>query len=252
MYTITRFEFLWVFKLRFYKFTTLALLFFSSLAFALDLDGYYITPKVGISESTDTGKMDYTNGGITYSVEDDDLGTATAFGLSAGKYLTDNFRLELELIKRNNYEYNARDLADSDYNYKNSVDATALFINGFYDFQSFAMGSTSITPYLGVGVGISRNKTDDEKEYYQGSPDGIVTKGKTISEFAYKFSAGTLFSVSKNLSVDLNYQYVNLGEFETSKTVYRNGVYNNTLDEGTNGGEIKSHELMVGLQYTFN
>lgn len=238
--------------MRFDKFTTLALLFFSSLALAVDLEGYYITPKVGISESIDTGKMEYTNAGTTYGIKDDDLGTATAFGLSAGKYLTDNFRLELELIKRNNYEYTARETDSDDYSYKNSVDATALFINGFYDFQSFAMGSTSITPYLGVGVGISRNKTDDETQYYLGSPDGYVTKGKTISEFAYKFSVGTLFSVSKNLSVDLNYQYVNLGEFEGGKTVYYNGAYDNTLDEGLNGGEIKSHELMVGLQYTFN
>ena len=31
---------------------------------------------------------------------------------------------------------------------------------------------------------------------------------KTISQFAYKLSAGTLFSLTEKLSLDINYQYV--------------------------------------------
>lgn len=113
------------------------------------------------------------------------------------------------------------------------------------------MGNTSIKPYLGGGVGISRNDSGNDVEYNNGSPDGFTTKGVTITQFAYKFSAGTLLSLTEKISVDLNYQYVNLGGFKGGTTVLNNGVFNNTLEAPLNGGEIKTQELMVGLQYKF-
>ena len=46
----------------------------------------------------------------------------------------------------------------SNFTDKAKIQTEALFINGFYDFQPFTMSNTAITPYLGGGVGISRNK----------------------------------------------------------------------------------------------
>lgn len=91
----------------------LAVLLFTlpSVAFAvdLDLDGYYITPKGGVSQSMDTGTTNFTNSnGISFNLQDEDLGKGTAFGVSADKYITDSFRLELEAIKRDGYDYDAR------------------------------------------------------------------------------------------------------------------------------------------------
>ena len=74
---------------------------------AIDLEGYYITAKGGASKTFNTGATSFDDGD-TLSFQNEDLGTGTAFGFSAGKYLTDNFRLELEAIKRTGYEYDAR------------------------------------------------------------------------------------------------------------------------------------------------
>jgi outer membrane protease len=49
----------------------------------------------------------------------------------------------------------------------------------------------------------------------------------------------------------VNYQYVNLGAFKGGTEVYNNGAFVTNLQRGINGGEIKTQELMVGLQYTF-
>ena len=75
--------------------------------------------------------------------------------------------------------------------------------------------------------------------------------GNTINQFAYKLSAGTLFSLTEQLSLDVNYQYVNLGAFKSGVRVEINGVFAGNLVNGVNGGEIKTQELMVGLQYKF-
>ena len=232
------------------KLTLALLLILPSMAVAIDLEGFYVTPKGGVSKSMDTGVMNYTSSGTTYYLEDGDLGTGYVFGLSFGKFVTDNLRFEIEATKRTSYEYDANH-KDSAYSFKSDIDTKTLLINGFYDFQPFFMGNTSIKPYLGGGVGISRNDSGNDVEYFNGSPDGFTTKGVTITQFAYKFSAGTLFSLTEKISLDLNYQYVNLGGFKGGTTVLNNGVFDSNLEGPLNGGEIKTQELMVGLQYTF-
>ena len=86
-----------------------------------------------------------------------------------GKYLTDSFRLELEAIKRTGYEFDANDSLLTAFTYKAKIQTEALFINGFYDFQPFTMSNTAITPYLGGGVGISRNKMGTAVEHNNGT-----------------------------------------------------------------------------------
>ena len=230
-----------------------ALLFIlPTLAFAIDLEGYYITAKGGASKTFNTGRTSFNDkDGNLIAFPNEDLDTGSAFGFSVGKYVTDSFRLELEAIKRTGYEYDVNSLLFPASANKAKIETHALFINGFYDFQPFSISNTPITPYLGGGVGISRNKIGTIVEHEDGPPNGMTTDGDTINQFAYKLSAGTLVSITEQLSLDVNYQYVNLGAFKSGTKVFNNGAFNQTLKIGINGGEIKTQELMVGLQYKF-
>ena len=175
----------------------------------------------------------------------EDLGTGSAFGFSVGK-LTNSFRLELEATKEH-YEYDARVTTAGLKSLKSKNSNRGLFINGFYDFQPFTMSNTAITPYLGGGVGISRNKMGTNWNLI-GLPNGTTFNGNTINQFAYKLSAGTLVSLTEQLSLDVNYQ----GAFKWVLNIFFNGVLAVlTYQRGINGGEIKTQELMVGLQYKF-
>ena len=230
---------------------TLALLFtLPTIAVAVDLDGYYFTAKGGVSKTFNTGETSFTsNGGIVETFFNEDLGTGSAFGFSVGKFITDSFRLELEAIKRTGYEYDATWTSGTDYTEEAKIQTEALFVNGFYDFQPFIIRNTAITPYLGGGVGISRNKMGTIEQNKDGLYDGTTYDGKTINQFAYKLSAGSLVSMTDKLSLDLNYQFVNLGAFKGGSE--RHGTFERPLQRGYNGGEIKTQELMVGLQYKF-
>ena len=137
------------------KLLTALLLTLPSMAFAIDLDGYFITAKGGVSKTMNTGTTSFNreNGAIR-TFQDEDLGTGNAFGFSVGKYLTNSFRLELEAIKRADYEYDAHPLRFPQNTFKAKIETHALFINGFYDFQPFSIRNTPIIPYLGGGVGI--------------------------------------------------------------------------------------------------
>ena len=226
------------------------LLTLPTISVAIDLEGYYITAKGGISKSMDTGVTDIINATPTdFFLEDNDLGTGWAGGLSVGKYLTNKFRMELEFTRRGGLEYNALNSDPSNSFYEKAhISSNALFVNGLYDFQPFSVKSSSITPYIGGGIGIARNKMGMQKEIDGASGDVLETwDSNSISSFAYKLSVGTLVSFTEKVSLDLNYQYVNLGDFKGR--VESNSGYIYT--RGIHGGEIKTQELMVGLQYKF-
>ena len=235
------------------KLTLALLLTLPSMAMAIDLEGYYITAKGGASKTFNTGTTSFNNAdGDLIALQNEDLGTGSAFGFSVGKYLTDSFRLELEAIKRAGYEYDAR-ISTTSTTEEAKIQTEAVFINGFYDFQPFTLSNTAITPYLGGGVGISRNKMGTNVQHDNGLPTGTTFNGDSINQFAYKFSAGTLVSLTKQLSLDVNYQYVNLGAFKGGTELSSFGVRAPAIDlqRGINGGDIKTQELMVGLQYKF-
>jgi len=164
------------------KLTLALLLTLPSMAMAIDLEGYYITAKGGVSKTSDTGVTTFnTNGGALRVMQNEDLGTGSAFGFSVGKYLTDSFRLELEATKRMGYEYDANQTnINPQFSYKAKIQTEALFINGFYDFQPFTISNTAITPYLGGGVGISRNKMGTVASYNNGFATGFTVDSNTI------------------------------------------------------------------------
>jgi len=235
------------------KLTLALLLTLPTMAVAIDLEGYYITPKGGISKSMDTGVTYHDTGGGQFEMKDNDLGTGYVFGLSVGKYITNNFRLELEASQRGGLEYDGEIITGSSIGatYKADIKTQSIFINGFYDFESFAISSSSVTPYVGGGIGMSKNKMGVNTN--SGPQSNLVSymDGKKVSQFAYKLAAGALISLTKKLSLDINYQYVDLGSFKSGVDyVVSNGGYG-TSTEPTNGGDIKTQELMVGLQYKF-
>ena len=236
------------------KLTLALLLTLPTMAMAIDLEGYYITAKGGVSKTFNTGTTNLNDdNGDLITLQNEDLGTGSAFGFSVGKYLTNSFRLELEAIKRTGYEYDARftNAGLTNLTVEAKMQTEALFINGFYDFQPFSIRNTAITPYLGGGVGISRNKMGTTVEHNNGIPNGVTLVGNTINQFAYKLSAGTLVSLTEQLSLDVNYQYVNLGAFKGGTEHTNTDLSTSIYQRGINGGDIKTQELMVGLQYKF-
>ena len=71
------------------KLTLALLLTLPTMAVAIDLEGYYITAKGGVSKTFNTGETGLVNaGGILLTLQNEDLGTGSAFGFSVGKYLT--------------------------------------------------------------------------------------------------------------------------------------------------------------------
>ena len=229
------------------KYLLTLLLVLPSIAFSGDLNNFYITAKGGISSTANTGKTNYTDDGRNLVFGNNDLGdSATTLGLSVSKYIYDNFRIELEFVKRTNYDFSAPHATINNAKLEGDIDSSSFFVNGLYDFNAFALDNKTITPYIGVGIGLSRNRAEAISSVVNGEIVNTLNNHST-NELAYKFSAGMVMSMTQNMSLDINYQYSNLGDFES-------GVYygsNSQLETPVNGGKIKAHELMLGLRFNY-
>ena len=229
----------------------LAILFaFPSIAFSGD---YYITAKGGFSDTENTGTVSGADQGESYTLKDNDLGSGDTFGLSVGKYINigGNFRLELEILNRDGYEFNKVVVGKNHLSLEGDIESSSVFINALYDFNAISLNDKAITPYIGAGVGRSRNKFNQLKAY-ENKGSLSTNTGKTLSEFAFKISAGMVMSLTENMSLDISYQYANLGEFESGMDYTdTDDNSNHTLDKPYQGGEIEIQEVMIGLRFNF-
>ena len=127
-----------------------------------------------------------------------------ALGYDLGK-----FRLEGEFTYRSADIDTANGLSIPDA----SLSALTFMANGYYDFEM-----DSLTPYIGVGLGVADSDLD---------VSGFTVASET--DFAYQFMAGLAFNVSKTAYLTAGYRFFVISETDAPNT----------------------HELNLGVRFMF-
>ena len=134
---------------------------------------------------------------------------------------------------------------------KFSLSSTVALANLYYDFD---MGNR-FTPYLGVGLGFTKNKTGaGTVTDLCGCLSGTIDGGDE-THAAGAVMAGFSVKLRERLSFDAGYRFLYLGEVDTGAV---NATF--TAVHGTNGvgttvandptvDEIHAHEFRLGLRY---
>ena len=107
--------------------------------------------------------------------------------------------------------------------------STSLMVNGYYDIKT----SSSVTPYLGAGIGFSNVSVDY-------SDAGVKLADDSDMVFSYQFIAGVGFDINPKLKLDLSYKY-----FATTTPSYKD-VFGDSFDVDYN-----THNVQIGLRYSF-
>ncbi|RUU23845.1 porin family protein [Mesorhizobium sp. M7A.T.Ca.TU.009.01.3.2] len=119
--------------------------------------------------------------------------------------------------------------------------ALSGILNGYVDLGTYV----GITPYLGAGIGIVRSKRTLSASYFTDNGDDTddfaVSDSKTQYSLAYTLNAGLAYQVSKNVSVDLGYQYFSAPDAEY--------VAAESLDSYPILKGISNHQVKLGLRY---
>ena len=233
------------------------ILFFTMLSLSTtitlaEVGDNFFSIKLGSSNSNTTGITtfkDQIGTGAAGETTDKDLGKSDIMEIGIGSYFSETFSGEISLAQRNGFKYVTTGVPVNSLRYKADVESLAVFINGYFNAQPLSIIQTSVTPYLGVGVGFSRNKMGavDITQVSDGVSLGNAASN-TETEFAYKLALGTLINLSDSVSVDLNYQYVDLGNIKSGTNLSWDS---RDMNSPFIGPEITSSEFNVGLQIVF-
>ena len=219
----------------------------SNLALA-DIGDNFFSIKLGSSNSKNAGTSSLiTQVNKSGTTTNNDLGRSNVLGISVGKYLSERFRGEIGISQRKGFKYHTIAPGLPENYYKADVESFAVFLNGYVDAQPMTFLQNSVTTYVGAGIGISRNKMNPLSIHSEGVLLGTASSN-TETELALKFALGALINLSDNVSVDLNYQYVDLGDIESGKNLSWDA---RDMVAPYSGPEISSNEFNVGLQIAF-
>ncbi|RUX04926.1 porin family protein [Mesorhizobium sp. M8A.F.Ca.ET.208.01.1.1] len=113
-------------------------------------------------------------------------------------------------------------------------------LNGYVDLGTYV----GITPYLGAGIGVVRSRHTLSATYTDNNVPANsfnLQDNKTQYSFAYTLNAGLAYQVSKNVSVDLGYQYFSApdAEYVTAESLTSFPVHKG----------ISNHQVKLGLRY---
>lgn len=95
------------------------------------------------------------------------------------------------------------------------ISSVQLMNNVYVDIAPFFGNNLwGLNPYGFVGIGVAWNSTGDLN-----APGPVPGSGATRTQFAWNAGAGVQWQAMRNLIVDVNYRYVDVGRFAFSPTI---------------------------------
>jgi OOP family OmpA-OmpF porin len=206
----------------------LIILFITNLSHAQE-KSFYVSLGVGFSiPQTQTDQVSET------SEFNNGLFTKGSFGYILRGSSPIALRSELELSYR---RYEADRFGETPYGPYHGTEGNLTYltgmVNGLIDFKT----GTKLTPYLGIGIGMSRVSYNSVK-----TKDGTTaTIDNSDNVFAYQGMIGLAYEMSESWKIDLEYRY-----FHTRDTTYRDASGTDiSFDSNSN------HSVIAGVRYLF-
>jgi len=205
---------------------------------------FYVTPKIGFSSLT--GKVEGESASRS----------VVPFGLAVG-YDFNPVRVELEYAYRGKkefgngtqegvpyYDSSGEVLLDYvDVAQKFKLGVQSFFLNGYYDIHN----ASSITPYVGLGLGLAKISYNWTALVYNvpGTGEEVPFDASgSQTKFAWNIGAGAAWQFSDSVALDLGYRYANFGKF-TEKG------QNERIRWESNEIKTSANEVMLGLRFSF-
>lgn len=220
-------------------------------ASAQEIDSIYVTPRLIYSyQKGDMSAAKWRQGQWTASaLGGEETDKNLAFGLAVGTdlgYSSDwPVRVEGEYVYRNKAEFSKGpssvtwvDGSARTASHSFEVTAHSLMVNAFYDINT----ASSLTPYIGAGLGGAYLKTDYRTSISNGG-NASIGVSKSNWGLAWNVGGGVAYHLNENAALDFGYRYVDLGTAET-------GSINALGMTGSSEVDYTAHEFSIGLRLT--
>ncbi|CCV04830.1 conserved exported hypothetical protein [Mesorhizobium metallidurans STM 2683] len=205
--------------------------------------GWYLRGDVAYLPQKSFENEDFAFTPASFDENEDPVFASIGFGYHFNDYLRAD--LNLGYLPGNKINVGYDDSATAD---PATVASGALknyaysgMLNGYVDLGTYV----GITPYLGAGIGVVQSKRSLSASYFTDNGDDtddfVLHDNKTQYSFAYTLNAGLAYQLSKNVSVDLGYQYFSAPDAEY---VTAESLTSYPIRKG-----INNHQVKLGLRY---
>ena len=220
--------------------------------------GVYIAPKFMMMWQNSYSDLTRTiNGGRLHdeSMANSQftLGGALAVGYDFWEQHRVPIRAEIEFALRGNNEYSddyidRRNLGGVREEFKFLYNASTLLANFYWDFHN----SSDFTPYVSAGAGLAFIHSEYTHTYHPTvfTRGGSTSVSDDFTNFAWNVGAGIAYKINDNVSVDLGYRYLNLGNVSMSGSL-RNAPFAGVTTSHDCDSYASNHEIMLGARFTF-
>lgn len=148
-------------------------------------------------------------------------------GGGIGYRFNENMRGDMTFTYRPDADVSATTVAAN--TTSSEISALSVMLNAYWDITT----THDFTPYIGAGFGYAHLSTSD-----QTTTGGVATEtGATSDNFAWSLTAGTAYKLFDNMLLDMNYRFINMGEF--------------AQDVSTSYEDLMAHEVRTGLRFIF-
>ena len=190
-----------------------------------------------------------------------DFGHPFLYDLGFGYKISPLFSTELILDYQSKYRYSGNaNFVRSGINQPVSADASsvAVMATGLINLATLFNHETSAwQPFIGLGLGVSRNYIDDSVFKFPVLHNSTTTLSSAdTTNFAYMLTAGINWVITPNTGLRLGYRFYDLGDIKTGSkmTVIGHGAGKTkpfTEQVGQTSAKLRIQALLLSIWYKF-
>jgi opacity protein-like surface antigen len=227
----------------------------------VDFGGWYLRGDIGMTNqslksltNTDPNSAAFTSTGMGFD-------SSMLWDVGVGYQFNNWFRVDVTGQYRGKSNFHGSQyapagvfgptFAEND-NYSGSKSETVIMANAYVDLGTW----WCVTPFIGAGVGTSYNHIsgfrDDGVIYNAGVLNNSVTFAGDAGKWnlAWALHAGVGYKVSPNVTIELAYSYMNLGDFTTGANTSFSGAA--VPQNAWTMHDVTSQDLKLGVRWNFD
>jgi hypothetical protein len=223
---------------------------------ALAADGFYVGIDGGRSWSANVGNGEGTTYGKNFNgtISDSGQDGGAVVGANIGWRFSDLLRTDISYAYlRGDAKWTGRFPAGTNpTNFTADTQSHVLLLNGFLHGKGVAPGLFSVVdPFIGGGIGWTRNTLSDINESQDGALGARVARG-TTDQFAYRLGGGFDIPINESLTFTTKADFYWLGNFNSGDS--RQAQQAGWATGAIGAWQQTDSRLMVttvGLRYSF-
>ncbi len=217
-----------------------------------EFGGWYLRGDVGLTQQRvkSLHNVLYEDPGVSVQTHGAGFSGATLFGVGVGYQFNSWFRADVTGEYRAKASISGLDIVNFNGvpigtdTYTGNKEEWLALVNLYADLGTW----WCITPFIGVGIGGVKTTISSFVDTNSIAPGVAFAKDESKYNFAYALHAGLGYKVSNNLTLELAYRYVHLGDGQSGDLRTFDGINNVNNPMHFNG--ITSHDVKLGVRWT--